>query len=63
MILSLPQVVETEAERRVQAEYEAQNAPQFSRDYTGKLWVERRRRSFFRPLGHRNVRPPGEPEE
>ncbi len=63
MVLSLPEVVTSEQERRSEAELYAESAPQFSRDYTGRVWVERRRRGFFRPLGHRNVRPPGETEE
>ena len=63
MVLSLPKVVQSEQERRSEANPYAESAPQFSRDYTGRVWVERRRRGFFRPLGHRNVRPPGEPED
>ncbi len=63
MVLSLREVVATEEDRRSEAELYAESAPQFSRDYTGKVWVERRRKGFFRPLGHRNVRPPGEPED
>ncbi len=63
MLLSLREVVKPEEERRSEADLYAESAPQFSRDYTGKIWVERRRKGFFRPLGNRNVRPPGEPED
>jgi hypothetical protein len=63
MVLSLPEVVEPEEERRPVAELYAEGAPRFTRDYTGKLWVERRRKGFFRTLRGRNVPPPGEKEE
>ncbi len=63
MLLSLPEVVESEQERRPISELYAEGAPRFTRDYTGRLWVERRRRDFFRPIRqHRRAPPPGDEE-
>ncbi len=58
MLLSLPQVLETEEDWQKLQELEAEEPPHFARDYSGRLWVEKRRKSFFRPI-HRRARPPG----
>lgn len=38
-------------------------APLFTLDYTGRLWVDRRRKGFFRRIRRRRPVTPREPEE
>ncbi len=63
VLLSLPKVVEHEEEQETLTHPETQPAPRFTLDYTGKLWVEKGRKEFFKPIRRRGVTPPGEEEE
>ncbi len=59
MILSLPQVLETEEDIRKLQELESEEPPRFMRDYTGRVWVEKQHKGFFRTLPRR----PGKSDE
>jgi hypothetical protein len=63
MIRSLPQVVPPSEEEPEPVNPDIDGAPHFTLDYTGRLWVERRRKGFFRPIRRRRAPPPGEREE
>ncbi len=65
MVVSLPAVVgrEEKPEIHVPTAFDSANAPPFSRDYTGRIWVDKKRKGFFVPIRRRTVGPPDEPEE
>jgi hypothetical protein len=63
MIRSLPQVVPPPEEQIEPVNPDVDGAPQFTLDYSGRLWIDRRRKGFFRRIRRRRVLPPREPEE
>ncbi len=60
MILSLPVVVAPREEKPGLWELYPDGAPQFKLDYSGKLWVDKRRKGYFKTLRRPNI-PPDEP--
>jgi hypothetical protein len=61
MLLSLPEVVEPREEEKPGLwKLYPDGAPQFKLDYSGKLWVEKKRKGFFKTL-RRPIIPPDEP--
>lgn len=63
MILSLRQVVAPEEEPVEPVNPDVDGAPLFTLDYTGRLWVDRRRKGFFRRIRRRRPTETREPEE
>ncbi len=69
MLLSLREVVapaETppaEAEPTIQAQPNFESTLPFSRDYTGRVWVERKQKGAMPTIRRRGVTPPNELEE
>jgi hypothetical protein len=63
MILSLRQVVPPTEEPAKPVNPDVDGAPYFTLDYTGRLWIDRRRKGFFRRIRRRQAMPPGEKEE
>jgi hypothetical protein len=61
MILSLPTVVSPPDEKPgVLWDIYPDGPPQFQLDYSGKLWVAKKQKSYFRPLRRPGI-PPDEP--
>jgi hypothetical protein len=63
MIRSLSQVVPPPEEQVEPVNPDVDGAPQFTLDYSGRLWIDRRRKGFFRRIRRRRTLPPREPEE
>ncbi len=63
LLLSLGQVVEPEEERPTEAESPTESLPRFTRDYSGRLWVDRKQKGAFPILRRRGIRPPDDLEE
>ncbi len=63
MLLSLREVVAPEEKQRAPARADSDSIPHFSRDYTGRVWVDPKRKGFFRTIRRRGVTPPNELEE
>ncbi len=63
MLLSLRKDIEREEDPNAVANAETQKAPRFALDYTGRLWVEKGRKEFFKPIRRRGVTPPDQEEE
>ncbi len=59
IILSLPQVLETEEDIQRLQHLDSEEPPRFTRDYAGRVWVDRRHKGFFRTIRHR----PGVPTD
>ncbi len=59
IILTLPLVLETDEDIRRLKELESEEPPHFTRDYTGRVWVDKRHKGFFRTLPRR----PGPPDQ
>ncbi|MGB8648149.1 MAG: hypothetical protein WCF84_23130 [Anaerolineae bacterium] len=57
MLLSLPQVLETEEDLRRLQQLDSEEPPHFARDYSGRVWVDRRHKGFFRQLRRRSKTP------
>lgn len=63
MIWSLRRVVDPSEKVEEPVNPDVDGAPLFTLDYTGRLWVDRRRKGFFRRIRRRRPVAPGEPEE
>ena len=63
MILTLPQVVPPRDEQSEPVNPDVDGAPLFTLDYTGRLWIDRRRKGFFRRIRRPRKSPPLGPEE
>ncbi len=53
MILTLPLVLETDADIQRLKELDSEEAPRFMRDYSGRVWVDKQHKGFFRTLRRR----------
>ncbi len=61
VILSLPTVVEPPREEPSGIwKLYPDGPPQYKLDYRGNLWIDKKRKSFFKPLRRPNI-PPEEP--
>ncbi len=69
MLLSLREVVTREAPPRAEPKLrvlpkpDSPNALPFSRDYTGRVWVDRKQKGTFPTIRRRGVTPPNDLEE
>ncbi len=64
MLLSLREPERPEQEKgTTPANTYAVETPPFARDYTGRLWVDKRRKGFFVAVHRRGFGPPGGPDE
>ncbi len=63
LVLSLRQVIAPEEHTPVETKPDAESIPRFSRDYTGRVWVDPKQKGFFRTIRRRGVTPPNELEE
>ncbi len=59
MTLTLPLVLETDEDIQRLKELESEEPPRFMRDYTGRVWVDKQHKGFFRTLRRR----PGPPDQ
>ncbi len=57
VIVTLPRLVDAKPDTPSATPQSDEPAPRFTRDYTGRLWIEKRRKGFFRPLRRRRPRP------
>lgn len=63
MIYSLVQERMPAKERTEPINPDVDGAPQFTLDYSGRLWIDRRRKGFFRRIRRRRTLPPNETEQ
>jgi hypothetical protein len=63
MIRSLRESAPPPEEQVEQMNPDVNGAPRFTLDYSGRLWIDRRRKGFFRRIRRRQPLPPHEPEE
>ncbi len=63
LILSLPHVLETEEDLKRLQHLDQEEPPRFARDYSGRVWVDKRQKGFFRTIRRRSAPPPGDSEQ